>query len=83
MERKHRKSELIVFATVRFTLAVPVESELSTVIVTVFISDLGEWVNREFWKFDEDIELFKIARASRDQINLQRNLMSLSDWAIK
>lgn len=65
-----------------FTLAVPVGSELATEIVTAFLSDLGKWVNREFRKFDEHTELFKIARAGSDQIN-QRNLVSLSDWAIK
>lgn len=65
-----------------FSLAVPVGSELATGIVTVFISDLGKWECREFRKFDKHTELFKIARASSDQIN-QRNLMSLSDWAIK
>lgn len=58
-------------------------SELATGIVTVFISDLGKWVNREFRKFDGDTGLFKVARASINQINLHRKLMSLSDWAIK
>ena len=42
-------------------------SELAPGIVNSFINDLGKWVNREFRKFDDDTELFKIARASSDQ----------------
>ena len=49
------------------TLGVPVGSELAPGIVNSFINDLGKWVNREFRKFDDDTELFKIARASSDQ----------------
>lgn len=51
------------------TLGVPVGSELAPGVVNVFISDLGKWVSREFRKFGDGTELFKIAKTNSKQKN--------------
>lgn len=68
---------------IRVTSGVPQGSHLGPFLFSIFINDIGEYINGGFLLFADDVKVFREVSSVQHQVDLQQDLEGIERWCLR